>query len=113
MACLYCGKEIGPFQILRDDEFCGAAHRKQYAERLGKVIGRIGTSDPRPTKMADFRAEIMLYEGNREPVLQGWMHGAIRFAGISPDSPWPVTITPLLGHDFVADSFPGASAPAA
>jgi hypothetical protein len=30
LGCLYCGKEIGPFQALRDGEFCCPAHRRSY-----------------------------------------------------------------------------------
>jgi hypothetical protein len=33
VSCLYCGKEIGPFQSLHDSEFCSLEHRRSYAGR--------------------------------------------------------------------------------
>ena len=42
MNCLYCGKDIGAFRLLRDSEFCGAPHRISYKNRLGRVLTQIG-----------------------------------------------------------------------
>ena len=54
MACLYCGKEIGPFRLLRDKEFCCSAHRQGYSTRLGKALGRISEQPPPPAPIAAF-----------------------------------------------------------
>ena len=49
MGCIYCGKEIGPLQQLRDDEFCSPVHRKTYSERLWKGISLLSAPDPVPS----------------------------------------------------------------
>ena len=54
MACLFCGKEIGPFRLLRDDEFCSSRHRKEYRERLTRGLIQAQTSDFRANKVAGF-----------------------------------------------------------
>ena len=54
MACLFCGKEIGPFRLLRDKEFCCSDHRQGYSARLGKALGRISEHQPPPAPIAPF-----------------------------------------------------------
>jgi len=112
VACLYCGKEIGPFQLFRDGDFCSPAHRKRYAERLGKVIGRISEAEPTPTKTAGFRADVSPFPGNQNPVLKTWMPIPLsRAAPAAPRFPisWPFEITPLLGTGFALHSGPASS----
>jgi hypothetical protein len=45
VGCLYCGKEIGRFPLLRDDEFCSSGHRKEY-ERLTRGLLQAQTLNP-------------------------------------------------------------------
>ena len=96
MSCLYCGKEIGTFRLLRGEEFCSPAHRKLYGERLGKVLGRMNDLEPRPVGTAGFTLQMPLQIGNRQI--------ACRAAGFVPNchsievgSSTGVTLTPLLG----------------
>src|SRR5690349_14339019 len=63
--CLDCGKEIGEFQILRDDEFCSSAHRKSYASRLTKALGWLSVPEPKPHSAADFTSIYPTKEGTR------------------------------------------------
>ena len=42
MLCLYCGKSSWrPFRRSASGEFCSAAHRESYNERLRKVAGQL------------------------------------------------------------------------
>jgi hypothetical protein len=54
MGCVYCGKEIGPLRLLRDNEFCTSKHRKLYRERLNKALGQTLTDHAPPGGVADF-----------------------------------------------------------
>lgn len=54
MACLFCGKDIGPIRLIRDREFCSPKHRKQYKDRLQKVLVRVGEPETVPVGMAPF-----------------------------------------------------------
>ena len=72
MCCLYCGKEIGAFRLLRDSEFCTVAHRKKYGERLSKTLHDIAAPEPPPAGIAGFRELMPLQNGNRESVLRGF-----------------------------------------
>ena len=54
MACLFCGKEIGPIRLLRDKEFCSPKHRKEYKDRLRRVLVQVGEPQTVPTGMASF-----------------------------------------------------------
>ncbi|HKE23188.1 MAG TPA: hypothetical protein VKB88_12555 [Bryobacteraceae bacterium] len=54
MACLYCGKELGPLQLLRSEEYCCVEHKKQYEDRLGRVLHRMADNEPRAIYAADF-----------------------------------------------------------
>ena len=70
MGCLYCGKEIGAFRLLRGDEFCTPAHRKLYGDRLGKALGRMSELEPQPIGMAGFTLQMPLQIGNRRYCVQ-------------------------------------------
>jgi hypothetical protein len=114
VACLYCGKEIGPLQLFRDDEFCSPAHRKRYAERLGKVIGRIGESEPVPARTADFRGKFEPFAGDHQPRLQEWMPIPLqdpRSAEPRLQNSWPLEITPLLGAGLLRSVWPQVALP--
>ena len=78
MACLLCGKEIGPLRLLRDDEFCTSAHRERYHTRLGKALTSIGSPEPPPAPVAGFRMPMPLQEGNRD-------HAALPYNFDQPD----------------------------
>ncbi len=54
MACLFCGKDIGPIRLLRDSEFCSPKHRKLYKDRLQQVLVRVGEPETVPTHVAPF-----------------------------------------------------------
>jgi hypothetical protein len=54
MACTYCGKEIGPLRLLRDNEFCTSKHRKLYRDRLNRVLGEALADGSAPGSVADF-----------------------------------------------------------
>ena len=96
MGCLYCGKEIGPFRLLRDDEFCSSAHRKRYGERLGKALDRIGAPELTPSGVPGVRKIWPVQEGHRRKTEGIWDFG-------HPEHPvqtgelWPFNITPTLG----------------
>ena len=66
MACLFCGKDIGPIRILRDREFCSPKHRKQYKDRLQKVLVRVGEPETVPAGIAPFRDPARLQAGRVE-----------------------------------------------
>ena len=96
MACLYCGKEIGPFRILRDKEFCSSAHRKDYRARLGKALGQISIEQPPPAPPSGF-IPYQAPEGNNRIPARVWSfaHGE---AEIRLQSGCPVSIVPRLGE---------------
>ncbi|MBZ5579476.1 MAG: hypothetical protein LAP40_23195 [Acidobacteriia bacterium] len=65
MACLFCGKDIGPIRILRDREFCSPKHRKEYKDRLQKVLVRVGEPETVPAGMCTFQDPIRVQAGNQ------------------------------------------------
>src|SRR5438105_2006039 len=83
MGCLYCGKQIGPFRLLRDSEFCSSVHRKSYGERLGRALGQIGAPEAAPAGIAHFRPDFPIQAGNnRSAAERGYWNrslGALRF----------------------------------
>ena len=104
MACLYCGKEIGPFRLLRDSEFCSVAHRERYHDRLGRALGRLGTDESTPPGIAGFRIQFPLQEGTCTSILESFYMGganpsprAAESLRISPAAPisGPVNALPL------------------
>jgi hypothetical protein len=68
VGCLYCGKEIGPFRLLRDSEFCSVAHRDRYHDRLGRALDRLGAAEPPPAGVAGFRIAFPLQDGTHSHV---------------------------------------------
>ena len=91
MCCLYCGKEIGAFRLLRDSEFCSIVHRKKYGERLGKALHNIAEPEPAPAGVAGFRVQMPLQQGNTFSILIPW-HTDPRLTGIRTGAKWPLTI---------------------
>lgn len=69
MGCLYCGKEIGPIRLIRDDEFCSSVHRKRYKERLGKALIQLDGPEAAPAPPADFVCPFPFKIGNIRYVL--------------------------------------------
>jgi hypothetical protein len=55
VACLFCGKDIGPIRLLRDSEFCSPKHRKQYKDRLQQVLVRVGEPETVTCGVAPFQ----------------------------------------------------------
>ena len=92
MACLFCGKEIGPFRILRDSEFCSSAHRKSYSARLGKALGRISAQEPPPAPIATF-IPYKPFPGNNRNLTQVSTLTPFR-PEIQLLSAWPLAVTP-------------------
>jgi hypothetical protein len=96
LGCLYCGKDIGPLQLVRDDEFCSAVHRKQYASRLSKALLQLGAREAAPTRSADFFCLFPFQTGNSKyfALLDGFNH---RYESVEYKSALPISVSPLLG----------------
>lgn len=105
MGCLYCGKDIGPFRLLRDSEFCSAVHRKSYGERLGRALGQISAPASAPAPIAGFQILFAIQEAKSASLSIGFLPRAhdTRVAG-----GWPVSVAPPLGQSFRA--YDGAAA---
>jgi hypothetical protein len=54
VACIYCGREIGPIRLFRDSEFCSDRHRQEYEARLRKALVQIDQSGCVSTSLAPF-----------------------------------------------------------
>ena len=91
MCCLYCGKDIGAFRLLRDSEFCSIVHRKKYGERLGKALHNIAEPEPAPAGIAGFCVQMPVQQGNTFHILIPW-HTDPRLTGIRTGAKWPLTI---------------------
>ncbi len=91
MCCLYCGKEIGAFRLLRDSEFCSALHRKKYGDRLDKALHEIAVPEPAPAGMAGFLDQMPLQQGNTLSTLILWQTGKGRQRAWT-GAQWPLTI---------------------
>lgn len=100
MACLYCGKEIGALRQIRDNEFCSAAHRKQYGQRLSRALGNIGAPEPPPAGIAGFRTAFPIQTGRTSRVPECGAMPHQHTARVVRD--WPVSVPPPLGSDFRA-----------
>ncbi len=98
MACLYCGKEIGPIRLLRDPEFCTARHRKEYKDRLRKVLLHEAEPNSVPTRMAGFAPSRSAWEGNPRRVLATFDFAAAHSIRIRQS--WPLTVTDVMGSSF-------------
>jgi hypothetical protein len=64
VACLYCGKEIGPLRLIRDSEFCSAQHRTEYRLRLRRVLTQVGEPETVSTGLAPFFDACQPQDGN-------------------------------------------------
>ncbi len=91
MCCLYCGKEIGAFRLLRDSEFCSVLHRQKYGERLGKALHNIAAPEAAPASAAGFLVHMPLQQGNRTSTLNLWQTGTGR-KRVRLGAQWPLTI---------------------
>ena len=80
MHCLYCGKEIGAFRLLKDREFCRADHRKKYGSRLGKAIHQMAEPEPPPADVATFVCKMPVQAGNESCSIALWTRPATRSA---------------------------------
>jgi hypothetical protein len=95
VACLYCGKELGPLQLLRSQEYCCAEHRKLYQERLGRVLNQIGSDDPVPTLAANFAGIWPLQIGIFKQL--GAMEFHHRSLELRMTGAFPLAIAPVIG----------------
>jgi hypothetical protein len=96
VACLYCGKEIGPLRLIRDSEFCSAQHRQDYRLRLRRVLTQVGEPGTTSTGLAPFFDANRPDDGNPRSFIPSLsLRSAVR---ISLD--WAVTVAPLTGHGF-------------
>ena len=75
MRCLYCGREIGAFKLRRDGEFCSKDHRKNYGDRLNKVLHQISSPEPPPAGVAAFVVSWPRQNGSSLPTLHRWDSG--------------------------------------
>ncbi len=99
MACLYCGKEIGPIRLIRDSEFCTAKHRKEYQERLRKVLIQVGEPHTVARKMATFATAFPLQDGNLERATAPLNFSTATHSAQIAES-FNLTIPPVLGQEF-------------
>lgn len=92
MGCLYCGKDIGPFRLLRDSEFCSAVHRKSYGERLGKALGQMSAPESAPAGIARFQILFPIQQAKSASISNGFVTHAhpTRIDGV-----WSVEVAPL------------------
>jgi hypothetical protein len=102
VACLYCGKEIGPFRILRDPEFCTDAHRRLYARRLERVINGMTDAQTGPQMSAEFRLPTQIPSENHQAFRTE--PSIVNFAPQPPaDAPWAIGIDAAPESDWTAD----------
>jgi len=94
--CLYCGKEIGAFRLLRDSEFCGAAHRKSYGERIGKALHQLAAPEPPPAPVANFVSAMPVQVGRISHFLAPSINSFDQSICIPPS--WPLAIEGCLGQ---------------
>jgi hypothetical protein len=91
VCCLYCGKEIGAFRLLRDSEFCSVAHRRKYGERLGKALHNIAEPEPAPAGIAGFLVRMPFQQGNTVSVKSPWKTDQ-RLTGIRTGTKWTLSV---------------------
>ena len=96
VACLYCGKEIGPIRLIRDSEFCSTDHRTRYRQRLRKVLTQVGEPEARSTGLAPFIDASKAQDGSPRSFAPSL---SFRFAVRIPLD-WPLTTTPIQGSGF-------------
>jgi hypothetical protein len=98
VACLFCGKEIGPIRILRDSEFCTSKHRNEYKERLQRVLLQNNEAAAAPTRMASFMETSPAREGNPQRSVASFDFGTDHVTHVAFS--WTLTIPPVLGSRF-------------
>jgi hypothetical protein len=91
VSCLYCGKVIGAFRLLRDSEFCCEPHRQKYGNRLGKALHVMLAPESAPAGVADFLDQMPYQQGNCASTLIPW-HVVEARRRIRTGSHWPLSI---------------------
>ena len=91
VCCSYCGKEIGAFRLIRDEEFCSDAHRVKYGARLGRALHQISAPAPAPAGVAGFLDRMPLQRGNLRATLSLWQTVTSQDI-IRNVAGWPLTI---------------------
>ena len=99
MACLFCGKDIGPIRLLRDSEFCSPKHRKQYKDRLQKVLVRVGEPETVPAGVAPFHDTLQPHPGNTSRSEAAFDFSSRKNAARLPDT-WSLEIPNAGGSVF-------------
>ena len=91
MACLYCGKEIGPIRILRDREFCSPKHRKEYKDRLQRVLVQVGEPQTVPKGIAPFQDSLHPIVGPNQCAAAAFDFSSAEHSAQLPTT-WPLAI---------------------
>ena len=99
MACLYCGKEIGPIRLIRDSEFCSAKHRTSYQERLRKVLTQVAEPQTAVVEMATFADPFRIQEGQRQHTFAPLDYSSSPHTVKTPHA-WTLSVPPVLGNEF-------------
>src|SRR5512133_3129474 len=97
MGCLYCGKEIGPFRQIRDNEFCSDVHRRKHRDRLGRALDQLRTPDPPPAGIAAFHIKFPIHEGRSASTSTGCITHP---HPTQVSRAWTVSVPPTLGSSF-------------
>jgi hypothetical protein len=91
VCCSYCGKVIGAFRLIRDEEFCSDLHRAKYGARLGKALHQISAPEPAPAGVAGFLDRMPFQQGNLRATLNLWL--TVTSQNIVRNvAGWPLTI---------------------
>src|ERR1043166_9714367 len=108
--CQLCGKEIGPFRLLRDTEFCSSAHRKRYGQRLGKALHQLVTPDRISNKTAGFQTSLPFQEGVHRNA-KSWTLFETGRHPIQVRRTWNLPMPPRLGTYFLRTAPPSIIVP--
>ena len=108
--CQLCGKEIGPFRLLRDSEFCSSAHRKRYGQRLGKALHQLETPELVSRKSAGFQTRLPFQEGVQRSA-NGWTKFETGRHHAQIQRTWNVPLPPRLGTYFLKTADPSIMLP--
>ena len=100
MGCLYCGGEIQPIRRMQDPDFCSAAHRRHYHDKLRSALHRLNEPEPAPTRMAAPVQHLAPVSAPGDLTTSGqfFRHAAPR-AGHSKSL--NIRLAPLPGHSFI------------
>jgi len=98
VACLFCGKEIGPIRLLRDKEFCSPKHRKEYKDRLRKVLVQVGEPETVPRGVAPFVDATRAHQGPCHRVSASFDFSSVKHRAQIPAA-WTLAI-PEAGETF-------------